>query len=49
MEIRSEEKIKEMIKDIEGECSGGDDCCYLNEGEQAMLSALYWVLGEDTL
>jgi len=48
--MRSKDEINDMIKDIEGECGPeNDDCCYLDEGEQAMLAALYWVLGEDTL
>ena len=47
--MRSEEEIKEMIASIESNDDPEDEYSYLDEGEQAMLMALYWVLGEDSL
>ena len=47
--MRSEEEIKQMIENIENQCDPDDEYCYLDEGEQAILQALYWVLGEDSL
>lgn len=49
MGLRSEEEIKGMIKHIEEHCDSEDEDCYLDEGEQAALMALYWVLGEDNI
>lgn len=49
MILRNEEEIKHMIKEIESQCDPDDEYCYLDEGEQATLATLYWVLGEESL
>jgi len=47
--MRSEAEIKKMIAGIEERDDPEDEYSYLDEGEQATLMALYWVLGEDSL
>jgi len=42
--MRSEKEIKEMIKELEDRDDWENDY-YLDEGEQATLQTLYWVLG----
>ena len=50
--MRHEEEIRDRIDEIESrlvdEDTGEfDEEAYLDEGEQAELNTLYWVLGED--
>ncbi len=47
MALRTEEEIQEMIDTLE-ERDRPDEDCYLDEGEQATLMTLYWVLGNGT-
>ena len=47
--MRSEDEIKKMIERFENQCDPDDEYCYLDEGEQAKLMTLYWVLGEESL
>lgn len=45
--MRKEKEIQEMILDIENVCDPDDEYCHLDEGEQATLTTLYWVLGNE--
>lgn len=45
--MQSEEQVRAAIKEIEDKLDPEDDNCYLDEGEQAYLQALYWVLNEE--
>lgn len=45
--IRDEKEIKQMISDIESKCEPDDEYCHLDEGEQATLMTLYWVLDNE--
>jgi len=47
--MRSEKEITAMIESIEERDDPDDEYSYLDEGEWAMLMALYWVLGENSL
>lgn len=49
MELRNEKEIQEMILDIECRCEPDDEYCFLDEGEQATLRTLYWVLGDENI
>lgn len=44
--MRSEQEVRERIKELEDICLEEEDDCYLDEGEQAELYTLYWVLNE---
>lgn len=43
--MRTEEEIREYIKELE-DLNDPENDFYLDEGEQAALEVLYWVLGE---
>lgn len=45
--MKSQTEIEEAIKEIEDKMDPEDECSYLDEGDQAYLQALYWVLDEN--
>ncbi len=47
--MRTREEIENMIKDIESCCDPFDEDGYLDEGQQATLMTLYWVLGNENI
>lgn len=44
--MRPEEEIKARIAELE-QLDDPEGGCYLDEGEQAELMTLYWVLGDE--
>jgi len=47
MIVKTEKEIIKRIIEIESQYDPEDDFSYLDEGQQAELSALYWVLDKE--